>query len=116
VRADRHTGKQTVGLIIDAHYASLDVHPTTTLIELPDTDYAHLKTHNEIHFGQCAMLTSLAHEDDGVVPFDLHDGAIAQGHRPADVGVKLKEGIPRPGHVVHSTDVEDPTSVVAFLR
>ena len=69
----------------------------------------------EVDAGQLVMIASLADEQDGAVPFDLDDGAVAEFHHLANPRVKLGERRLGPGHMVCCPRVEDPSPVLLLL-
>ena len=85
------------------------------LIELTQAHNISLESRDEVDAGQLVMIASLADEQDGAVPFDLNDGAVAEFHHPANPRVKLGECRLGPGHMVCCPRVEDPSPVLLLL-
>ena len=93
----------------------MDVHPTACLIHLAEAEDVRREARNIVDPGQCAVLPILTLEDDGVVSFNLDDGAVAETNRPADGGVKFGECSPGASHVISGPGVEHPPLVLVVL-
>jgi hypothetical protein len=62
------------------------------------------------------VTTILARENHGPPPLNPGDGAVPELHNAADLRIELREDVPRPGNVVGSIGVKDPTVAVAVLH
>jgi hypothetical protein len=107
--------QQSLSLIEDLEKAGVDVHPAAGLIHLAEAENVRCKTRNVVHPRQLTVLTTLACEEDGAMPFNLDDGAIVEADRAADVRVELRECSPGASHVICGPCVEHPPLVLTIL-
>jgi hypothetical protein len=107
--------QQLLPLIEDPKKAGVDVHPAAGLIHLAEAEDVRRKTGNVVHPRQHAVFTTLAREEDGVVPFNLDDGAITEADRAADVRVELGQCSSGVSHVICVPGVEHPPHLLTIL-